>query len=537
MTRAVAATAVPELLAEAARLHRAGRIDQAEALYRRIISINPRHPDALHLLGLVRHGRGDQRAALALIDQAISVRPDVAAFHVSRGAVLMASRQPQDAADAGRRALALDPANAEACNMLGNALTGMGEAGCAVAFYRQAIRLRPAYAEAHNNLGSALRALDQPDDAETALREALRLRPAYASALANLGLVLQDQRRWSEALDCFDRALAADPAHATAHGNRALLLLLLGRLAEGFAEYEWRWRMPGFSTPLRDFRQPRWGGGALAARTLFVHAEQGLGSAIQFARFVLAAVGRGGPVILECQRPLERLFRQSLAAPAGPAAAVTVKGEALPEFDTHAPLMSLPHLLGTTLETVPAEVPYLRPHEDDRAKWQARLSAAARPRIGLTWAGNPEHENDRNRSMPASALAPLIEGASGSFFSLQVPAGPADLARLPPGRVTDLAPDLHDFAETAAAIHSLDLVISVDTAVAHLAGALARPVWLLLPHLPEWRWMLDRPDTPWYPTMRLFRQAAAGDWGSVVASVTVELQGGRGGPGSGPLAS
>ena len=528
MTRAAAA--LPELLAEATRLHRAGRLDQAAALYRRIISADPRQADALHLLGLVHHARGEQEAALAAVDRAIGVRADVGAFYVSRGAVLMALRQPQDAAHAARRALALDPSNAEACNMLGNALMGLHEVDGAVAFYRQAIRFRPDYVEALNNLGSALRALDRPPDAEAALRKALRLRPAYASALANLGLVLQDRQRWAEALDCLDRAVAAQPSHATAHANRALLLLLLGRLGEGFAEYEWRWRAPGFATPARAFRQAPWDGGELAGRTLFVHAEQGLGSAIQFARFACAATGRGGPVILECQCPLERLFHQSLAAPAGPLAAVAVKGQALPEFDTHAPLMSLPHLLGIGLETVPADVPYLRADDDDRARWRSRLAETGRPRIGLTWAGNPGHENDRNRSMPAAALAPLIEATAASFFSLQVPARPADLAALPAGRVTDLAPELRDFAETAAVIANLDLVVSVDTAVAHLAGALARPVLLLLPHIPEWRWLLDRLDTPWYPTMRLFRQTVPGDWAGVVAQVAAAIQEGLAGP-------
>jgi hypothetical protein len=293
-----------------------------------------------------------------------------------------------------------------------------------------------------------------------------------------------------------------------------MLLLLLGRLREGFAEYEWRWRMPGFATPRRAFAQPMWTGDALAGRTLLVHAEQGLGSAIQFARYVeLAATG--GRVLLECRRPLQRLFAQSLARPGGPAAGVVVKGEELPPFDCHAPLMSLPHLLGTTLETIPARVPYLAARPDDVAAWRERLASALRPRIGLVWAGDANHENDHNRSMPPQFLAPLAD-APAAFFSLQVPARGELSPVFPAGSVIDLAPALGDFAETAAVIANLDLVISVDTAVAHLAGALARPVWLLLPYVPEWRWLLERDDSPWYPTMRVFRQRKAGDWRGLV---------------------
>jgi Tfp pilus assembly protein PilF len=502
--------------------HRRGLLDQAAALYRRVLEAVPEQPDALHLLGRIAEARGDPAQALGLIDGAIAANGRVSAFHASRGSVLLSLGRSEDAARSLRRALSLEPNSAEANNVLGNATLALGKPAAAIECYRRALALRPEYPEALNNLGSALRASGRLEEAEAELARAIALRPSYASALANLGLVLQERARYGEALEMYDRAIAADPTHASARGNRAMLLLLLGRLQEGFAEYEWRWRMPGFATPARTFPQPMWDGTDLGQRTLFMHAEQGLGSAIQFVRYVGLLARQGSRVIIECRRPLHRLFETSLASPGG-SVAVVRRGNALPPFDCHAPLMSLPHLLGTTMQSIPAEIPYLRAPPADGTTWRARLAGSPRPWIGLVWAGNPKHENDHNRSMAAPHLAPLVASARASFFSLQVPAAPQDLAALPPGRVDDLAPALGDLADTAAVIENLDLVVSVDTASAHLAGALGKSVWLLLPYVPEWRWLLNREDSPWYPTMRLFRQHQAGDWADVVERVKVAL--------------
>lgn len=523
-----AAAAIADLLRTAVDLHRQGRRQEAEALYRQALALQPDQPDALHLLGQLEHGRGRLAEALALFDRAVSVRP-TAAFWVSLGGVLLDLQRWDEAAGAMRRAIALDPGRAEAHNALGFALLTTGGRDGAIQAFRQALAARPEFPEALNNLGSALRAEGCLDEAEGAFERAIALRPNYGAALANLGLVLQEQARYGDALDAYDRAVAAAPNLPAARGNRAMLLLLLGRLEEGFAEYQWRWKMPGFATPARDLGAPDWDGSPLEGRTLLVHAEQGLGSAIQFARYVPRLPG--GRVILECHRPLHRLFSRSLEGEGG--VQVVVKGEPLPPAQCQAPLMSLPHLTGTTLSTIPADVPYLRADPAPAAVWQKRIAALAGalpgPRVGLVWAGNPRHENDHNRSLPApvlaTVLAPLLSVAT--CFSLQVPGRPADLALLPD--VIDLAPELADFADTAAVIEALDLVISVDTAVAHLAGALARPVWLLLPFVPEWRWLLDREDCPWYPTMRLFRQPAAGDWRSVFERVTAALAGWTGG--------
>lgn len=507
-----------QMLHAAVDLHRQGRRKEAETLYRRILKRQPKQPDALHLLGQLEHGRGRLNEALDLFSRAVAARPN-AVFCLSRGAVLLDLQRWDEAADALRRAITLDPKRADAHNALGYALLTTGARDAAIAAFERALALQPAYPEALNNLGSTLRAAGRLEEAESALQRSVTLRPGYGAALANLGLVLQECGRYADALDVYDRAVATTPGLAAAHGNRAMLLLLLGRLEEGFAEYEWRWKMPGFATPVRELGAPAWDGSSLSARTLLVHAEQGLGSAIQFVRYV----SRSGAarVILECHRPLLRLFRQSFSEGSG--IDVVVKGETLPRADWQVPLMSLPQVMGTSLTSIPADVPYLRADPDEAATWRQRLAASPRPRVGLVWAGNPRHENDHNRSMPARFLAPLIADGQATMFSLQVPASATDLAVLP--GVTDLATELTDFAATAAGIEALDLVISVDTAVVHLAGALGKPVWLLLPYVPEWRWLLEREDSPWYPTMRLFRQSSPGDWAGVVEQVAAALAG------------
>jgi tetratricopeptide (TPR) repeat protein len=521
-TAAPGAGPIGAVLADAVRLHRRGQLDQALALYRHVLARQPDHADALHLTGVCLHQQGQHDAALVWIERAIARRSDIAAYHNSRGSVLLAQRAFAAAAQAFAKAVSLDPRLAEAHNNLGNLALRQGEAEAALAHYEHALAIRPGYAEALSNRGSALHRLGRLTAAEDSVRRALAARPDYASALANLGLVLKDQGRFDEARQAYDQALAADPAHARARVNRATLLLQQGSFREGWADYEWRWQDEGFTTPRRRFAQPAWDGQAAPGATVMLLAEQGLGSAIMFARFAPLAAACAAHVVLECQPPLAGLFRQSFSQSGSGSISIAVKGEPLPPFDLHAPLMSLPHLLGVRQPASPAGVPYLTVDAAQAAAWQQRLAALPGRRIGLVWAGNRNHANDHNRSMPAAALAPVLAVPGISAISLQVPAAADDLAALP--GVIDLAPGLHDFAETAAAICGLDLVISVDTAVAHLAGALARPVWLLTPDPPEWRWLAGRDDSPWYPTLRLFRQRVRGDWDELVGRVVAALQ-------------
>ena len=493
-----------------------GRRDEAERCYRRVLTLRPDSAEAHNSLGNALHELGRLSEAEASYRQALARHPDYAEAHNSLGNVLHDQGRLAEAEQCYRRALALQPDLAEAHNTLGNVLRLQGRLAEAEAALRQAIALKPEFAEAHNNLGVTL--LDQwrLPEAAAACRQALRLAPALAAAHNNLGVALKEQGELGEAVACYERALALQPDYPEAHVSLAFAHLLRGDYARGLAEYEWRWRCLDFVPRRRGFAQPLWDGGPLAGRTLLLHAEQGLGDAIQFVRYAPLAAARDGRVILECYPELLRL----LGPRYGGVAAVIGRGQPLPPFDVHAPLMSLPHLFGTRLETVPNAVPYLAPDEALVARWAARLAGLARPRVGLVWATNRLSKTAACRSLAPAALAPLAGAAGVRFVGLQKGAAGA----APPGLdLLDLGPELEDFADTAAVLAQLDLLITVDTSVAHLAGALGRPAWVLLPFSPDWRWLLDREDSPWYPTLRLFRQTRLGDWAPVMAQVAAAL--------------
>lgn len=517
------APAADRLLVDAVALHRAGRYEDAVARYEQILNEKPRHADALHLLGAASHALGDHEKATGLVRKAIAANKREPAYHNTLGTVLLALGRPDEALVSLRRAISLSRGYAEAHNNLGNAFLEKRAYAEAERCYRRALELQPESAMVHNNLGSAFRGTGRLADAESSYEEALRLRPDYPVALSNLGRVLQEQGRYDEALDRFEAALRLDPEYAEAHANRGILLLTLGRLAEGFREYEWRWRARGRTAPLTDPEKPRWDGANPDGRTVLLQAEQGLGSAIQFARYAPLIAARGGRVLLQCERPLARLFESLSVAPGTEPVEIVVKGEPVPPFDSQAPLLSLPHLMGTDSASIPSDVPYLKADAALVELWRERLGPAADRRVGLVWSGNPRHENDANRSMPAACFGPLLAIDGLSFVSLQIGARQRDLEAYAPGAARDLSRDITDFADTAAVVASLDLIVSVDTAVAHLAGALGRPCWLLVPFVPEWRWQLGREDSPWYPSFRLFRQSAPGDWASVIDRIAGTL--------------
>jgi len=451
----------------------------------------------------------------------LRLRPGFAEASNNLGLLLVDSGQPGEAIRHIERAIAAREDFAEAHNNLGMALEAAGRVDQAIASLRRALALRPGYAEAHNNLGNALKAAGRFDEAVASYRAALDLRGGYAEAWNNLGLALQDQRRIEDALDSFRRAQAARPGFAEAHWNEALALLLKGDFGAGWPLYEWRWQALGSRRLVRDFAEPRWLGDApLEGRTLLVHYEQGFGDTLQMLRYVPLLESRGARVVVEVPPSLA-----SLAASLPGSPLIVAEGAALPPFDLQCPLMSLPMAFGTTLATVPARVPYLHAPDAARARWRDRLGAASRARIGLAWAGSAGHTSAmRLRTLPLERLLPLLE-AGAEFVSLQkdYPAGERERL-LADGRICDFSGEIADFADTAALIEQCDLVISVDTAVAHLAGAMAKPVWVLLPAVPDYRWMLDREDSPWYPTMRLFRQGSFGDWVSVLDRLVAELR-------------
>jgi hypothetical protein len=389
-----------------------------------------------------------------------------------------------------------------------------------------ALRINPRYAEAHNNLGVALKRKGQLDEAVSSYQETLRLKPDHADAASNLGNVRRAQGKFEEAMTWYDRALQHDPAHAEAHLNRALLKLLLGQWPEGWPEYEWRLKTKTFARVETD--KSRWDGSPLAGRTLLLLAEQGLGDTLHFVRYVPMIQERGGRVIVQCQAALAK----PLAGARG-VDNIAVLGSALPHFDFYAPLMSLAGIFGTTPATIPGEVPYLEVDQKLVAQWRKELeesvpATAAQIRVGIAWQGSPGFADDQLRSIPLTQFGRLAGVGGVQLISLQKGQGTEQLRALA-GRfqVHDLESRMGEanesFQSLAAMMKNIDLVISCDSAVAHLAGALAVPVWLALPLVPDWRWLLDRADTAWYPTMRLFRQTRYGIWDDVFERMSQQL--------------
>ena len=419
-----------------------------------------------------------------------------------------------------RQVLAQQPNHADALHMLGMLAGQTGQLDAAEDLIRRAIRLKPDYAEAYNNLGNALKGKRRLDEAIAAYRQAIALRPNFAEAHSNLGNSLRDKGQLDEAIAAYRQAIALNPNYADDHHNLAIALLARGDFQRGWEEYEWRWKCKDFPVPRRNFTQPQWDGFPLEARTILLHTEQGFGDALQFIRYVPLVAQRGGRIIVQCQAELERLF-QTMAD----RCQIVASGQPLPAFDLYCPLLSLPRVFGTTLANLPHILPYLHADAEEAKRWQHRLADYSPfVKVGLCWAGRPTHTNDRNRSMKLARLAPLGQVSRVRFFSLQKGEAAAEGKTPPAGmELVDWTEELKDFADTAALIANLDLVIAVDTAVVHLAGAIGKPVWMLLSFVPDCRWLLEREDSPWYPSMRLFRQSSWGDWDSVITRVADAL--------------
>lgn len=478
---------IRRLLETAVAHQRAGRLREAEPLCRRVLSMQPQNADALFLLGLVTQ----------------------------------ATRRYAESAELFQRAVEANPKSATYYAHLGISLGGMGlrRGAEAIAALRSAVALDPNIPEAWVNLGNEFGRENRFDEAMDCYQKALKLKPDSADAYCNMGAILQEtQPTLGPAIDAYRKAVSLQPDLALAHWNLGLAMLLQGDCEHGLPEYEWRWRAQTVGTP-RNFPQARWDGSDLAGKRILLHFEQGLGDTIHMARYIPMVAARGGKVILQCQSPLIALLRNL-----GPEQIIPA-GEPLPPFDVHCPLMSLPLVFKTTLQTIPASVPYLHPDPQLVEQWSKRMPPEnGQPRIGLAWAGKPGHKNDRNRSMRLEHFAPMASLKDARFYTLQLGSPAEEARRPPPGlKLIDFTGDLHDFADTAAMAANLDLVIAVDTSVAHLTGAINKPIWMLLPYMPPWQWMLHREDSPWYPTMRIFRQKTRGDWAEVMERVKQQL--------------
>jgi Flp pilus assembly protein TadD len=413
----------------------------------------------------------------------------------------------------------IDPSNAILHLHAGAALHDLGRYEEAIVCYRHVIDIAPNMGEVHNNLGNSLMALGRFAEAVDSFSRASELLLSSPVPLAARATALQTLGKIPDAeADC-RRAVLLDPAFASAHWNLALNLLLQGCYEEGWQEYEWRWLKPDFTSPLRHTDVPLWDGSHLAGRTILLHAEQGFGDTIQFVRYVPLVASRGGSVVVECHPQLVSLFEGFKGV-----TTVVAFSERLPEFDCHAPFLSLPKIFNTTLENIPGCTSPSVPVER-LVKWQQRMSLYPGPRVGIVWAGSSIHRNDSFRSLPLAFLSSFAKLSDIQFFSLQMGDAKRQLELSPLAeRIVDLTYLIDDFADTAALIEQLDLVITIDSAVAHLAGSMGKPVWLLLAFAPDWRWLLNRSDSPWYPTMLLFRQKQSGDWGEVINRIHTVLE-------------
>jgi len=547
----------------------------------------PHHPpgdfDALMKLGNLFFKQGDHDAALQRFQQASRLRPNNAAAHYNVGLVLQHQGKFEQAIGSYQQALQFQPDLLVAANNLGAALKSLGRLDEAVACYRQILRHKPDFADAHANLGNALAmqekldeavscyqqalhlrpdsvqthfnlgfALSQHgrvDEASRHFRETLRLKPDHLEAQYNLGIILHEQGKLDDALALYEQVLRAQPGHGGAHLNRAFMWLVRGNWAQGWPEYEWRWQLPDFAQ--RHFVQPAWDGSALGGRTILLYAEQGLGDTFQFLRYVPLVQQRGGRVILQCQPALLRLLANLPGIDC-----LVPKDSPLPRFDVHAALLSLPGILRTAVATVPATIPYLSPKAELVERWrkelrrsrtsevESRKSNVERPKseevqltsdirhptsdflVGIAWQGNPVVKDDRQRSIALARFARLAQVPGVQLISLQKGPGMEQLHSH--ATVLDLGSRLDEasgpFMDTAAVMMNLDLVISCDTAIPHLAGALGIPVWVAVSLIPDWRWLLEREDSPWYPTMRLFRQTRYADWDDVFERIAEELK-------------
>jgi len=502
-------------------LLRQGRLADAERVYAEILRQQPDHFDALHFLGVIAVQNGQVQRGVELISRAIELDANVAEAHGNLGDALRRLGRHEDALASYDRAIALRTDLAQVYCNRGNALTDLERPKDALASYDRAIALKPDYATAYSNRGVALQDLQRLEEALPCYDKALALNPDYVKAYSNRGVVLRDLNRPKDALASYDKAIALRPDDVEANWNRSLCLLLTGDFERGWQAYEWRKKQKGHSAK-RSYPQPLWSGAQdLAGKTLFLYWEQGLGDTIQFCRYARLVEARGAKVVLSVQGPLRRLLSRL-----SPTVQILGAKEEPADFDYHAPLLSLPLAFGTTSRDIPAEVPYLSAEQDRIDFWKDRLGPDGF-KIGICWQGRVG-KVDIGRSFAVTELYDIAAIAGVRLISLQKGEGAEQMESLAEGmRIETLGADFdagqHAFLDTAAVMEHMDLNITSDTSVAHLAGALGRPAWVALKHVPDWRWRLEGSGCPWYPTLRLFRQRARGDWKFVFREMEQEL--------------
>jgi tetratricopeptide (TPR) repeat protein len=503
-------------------LQRMERIAEAAICFQRTLELNPNHPDAHSNLAGVFLSQGRTTEAAQLCRRALELNPVFPAAVCNLGSALQIQGQLDEAIAAYHTALAMRPDFAEAYTNLGTALLAQGNLDEAMEALRRALELKPDYVLTVRSMGNVFQAQGKPNEAIDCYRKALQLKPDFAEVYFNLGNTLKEQGRSAEALNSYDEAVRLNPDYIDARANRSLLLLQRGDFERGWVEYEYRWKTKKLIE--REFIQPRWDGSPLGKRSILLYTEQGFGDTFQFVRYamLLKEFNPEATLIVECQRPLVKLLANSPGIDQ-----LIAEGDALPPFDVQSPFLSLPRFLQTTAITIPTQVPYLFADSDLVAEWTEKLSAIRGFRIGINWQGRTGKGDHRKRDIPLELFASLATIPGVQLISLQRGTAQNDLAsasgRLPVIDLGQLDTEHGAFMDTAAVMQNVDLVISSDTAVPHLAGALGIPIWVALPYVSDWRWLLDRSDCPWYSTMRLFRQKKIGDWESAFEEIFTAL--------------
>jgi len=501
-------------------LQRQGKLHEAATCYQRAIQLQPNHVRALNNLGGICNLEGSLSDAETYYRRALAIEPTSSGLYFNLGNVNQALGRPERAIECFRQAVKCDPENIDALSNLGSMLQRQRQLDESLDCLERAVRLRPQLAIAHCNLGVTYQDLARLEEAQRAFERAVELEPKHVEFIYNLGTVLRDRGDVAGAIARFDEALRIEPSHGQALCARGTALLSRGDFLSGWADYEHRVRCPQYDT--LTFPQPLWDGSPLADRVLLIHCEQGLGDTIQFIRYANMVAEQGGQPIIAIQPALLPLLEQSSFAN------LVSKAGTLPPFDVHVPLMSLPHIFRTEIDTVPNDVPYLSADPMRVARWRDELAKYPGVKVGIAWQGRPDYRADRLRSFPLTTFAPLAKVPGVRLFSLQKGTGSEQVAALDGAfEVIDLASSLDKeggaFMDTAAAMQHLDVVIAPDTALVHLAGALGVRVWLPMSHTPDWRWMFDRHDSPWYPTMQIFRQTTLGNWSDVIERMAKEL--------------
>jgi tetratricopeptide (TPR) repeat protein len=513
--------AIADVLRSAVQYHQTGAFQDAERLYWQVLQSDPNQADAWHLLGVLTSQQGRHELAITYIQKALDLHPGTGPFWYNMGLAYKGLDRKADAAACFRQALDWRSDYAPAHNALGSVLLDQRDLEQARSHCQEAVRLNPNLVEGYLNLGNVHVEEDRPAEAVACFDRAIQIKPDYADALVNKGSLLGKLGDLDQSLACLEAALRINPDHAEAHGNRALIYLVHGDFARGWPEYEWRWRC---KEKLPEFSQPRWDGSPLGGRTILLYCEQGLGDTLHFIRYADLVKQHGGRVLVQCQAPLLPILKNCSGIDE-----LVPRNAPLPAFDVHAPLLSLPGILHTTLDTIPAQVPYLSAKAELVARWHQELRPFWGFKIGINWRGRPDNPAERYRRFPLAQFAPLARLPGVHLVSLQKEGSEEILhAHADRFRVVDFGPEVDGasgpFMDTAAIMKNLDLVITSDTVIPHLAGALGVPVWVALPVSPDWRWLLGREDSPWYPTMRLFRQEKAGDWHGAFERITAALK-------------